>query len=169
MSETACEYAANYRNPPVHTDGLPAVTRHQPPTDEVMRMHPQTAMIENGFVHLPKEAAWLRIPARADRFPARPARRPGRFDCADARLDQGGRRRAAGLDVAIIQRAAAISGVTQPAARARYRRLPKGWVCSGNCDDGGSPSDLHEEPSRTLAATLPAAVSPAHSTAVPAA
>jgi hypothetical protein len=22
-------------------------------------MHPQTAMIENGFVHLPKEAAWL--------------------------------------------------------------------------------------------------------------
>jgi hypothetical protein len=24
-----------------------------------MRMHAQTAMIENGFVHLPKEAAWL--------------------------------------------------------------------------------------------------------------
>jgi hypothetical protein len=24
-----------------------------------MRMHAQTAMIENGFVHLPKEAPWL--------------------------------------------------------------------------------------------------------------
>jgi hypothetical protein len=24
-----------------------------------MRMHAQTAVIENGFVHLPKEAGWL--------------------------------------------------------------------------------------------------------------
>jgi predicted phage terminase large subunit-like protein len=39
--------------------GLHAVTRCQPQTDKVMRMHAQTAMIENGFVHLPKEAAWL--------------------------------------------------------------------------------------------------------------
>jgi phage terminase large subunit-like protein len=37
------------------------VTRYQPQSDTVMRMHAhaQTAMIENGFVHLPKEAAWL--------------------------------------------------------------------------------------------------------------
>ena len=40
-------------------EGLYAVTRDQPQTDKVMRMHAQTAMIENGFVHLPKEAAWL--------------------------------------------------------------------------------------------------------------
>jgi predicted phage terminase large subunit-like protein len=39
--------------------GLHAVTRYQPPSDKIMRMHAQTAMIENGFVHLPKEAAWL--------------------------------------------------------------------------------------------------------------
>jgi predicted phage terminase large subunit-like protein len=39
--------------------GLHAVTRHQPQWDKVMRMHAQTAMIETGFVHLPKEAAWL--------------------------------------------------------------------------------------------------------------
>jgi len=39
--------------------GLHAVTRYQPQTDKIMRMHAQTAMIENGFVHLPKEAAWL--------------------------------------------------------------------------------------------------------------
>ena len=39
--------------------GLHAVTRYQPQSDKVMRMHAQTAMIENGFVHLPKEAAWL--------------------------------------------------------------------------------------------------------------
>jgi len=39
--------------------GLHAVTRYQPQSDKVMRMHAQTAMIENGFVHLPKEAGWL--------------------------------------------------------------------------------------------------------------
>jgi predicted phage terminase large subunit-like protein len=38
--------------------GLHAVTRYQPQTDKIMRMHAQTAMIENGFVHLPKEAGW---------------------------------------------------------------------------------------------------------------
>jgi predicted phage terminase large subunit-like protein len=43
---------------PVH-EGLYAVTRYQPQTDKVMRMHAQTAMIENGFVHLPDAAPWL--------------------------------------------------------------------------------------------------------------
>ena len=38
---------------------LHAVTRYRPQSDKIMRMHAQTAMIENGFVHLPKEAAWL--------------------------------------------------------------------------------------------------------------
>jgi predicted phage terminase large subunit-like protein len=40
-------------------EGLHAVTRYQRQSDKVMRMHAQTAMIENGFVHLPKEAPWL--------------------------------------------------------------------------------------------------------------
>jgi predicted phage terminase large subunit-like protein len=40
-------------------DGLHTVTRYQPQSDKVMRMHAQTAMIENGFVHLPKAAPWL--------------------------------------------------------------------------------------------------------------
>jgi predicted phage terminase large subunit-like protein len=40
-------------------DGLHAVTRYQPQSDNVMRMHAQTAMIENGFVHLPDTAPWL--------------------------------------------------------------------------------------------------------------
>jgi len=39
--------------------GLHAITRYQPQSDKIMRMHAQTAMIENGFVHLPKEAGWL--------------------------------------------------------------------------------------------------------------
>ncbi len=38
--------------------GLHAVTRYQPQSDKIMQMHAQTAMIENGFVHLPKEAGW---------------------------------------------------------------------------------------------------------------
>jgi predicted phage terminase large subunit-like protein len=40
-------------------EGLHAVTRYQPQSDKVMRMHAQTAMIENGFVHVPKAAPWL--------------------------------------------------------------------------------------------------------------
>jgi hypothetical protein len=40
-------------------DGLYAVTRYQPQWDKVMRMHAQTAMIENGFVYLPDMAPWL--------------------------------------------------------------------------------------------------------------
>ena len=36
-----------------------AVERYKPELDKVMRMHAQTAMIENGFVYLPKEAPWL--------------------------------------------------------------------------------------------------------------
>jgi len=38
--------------------GLHAVTRYQPQSDKIMRMHAQTAVIENGFVHLPREAGW---------------------------------------------------------------------------------------------------------------
>ena len=40
-------------------EGLYAVTRYQPQFDKVMRMHAQTAMIENGFVHVPDTAPWL--------------------------------------------------------------------------------------------------------------
>jgi predicted phage terminase large subunit-like protein len=40
-------------------EGLHAVTRYRPQSDKVMRMHAQTAMIENGFVHLPDRAPWL--------------------------------------------------------------------------------------------------------------
>jgi predicted phage terminase large subunit-like protein len=40
-------------------DGLHAATRYQPQSDKIMRMHAQTAMIENGFVHLPDTAPWL--------------------------------------------------------------------------------------------------------------
>ncbi|MGA9550220.1 MAG: phage terminase large subunit [Rhodomicrobium sp.] len=40
-------------------DGLSMVTRFEPEGDKVMRLHAQTATIENGFVHLPREAHWL--------------------------------------------------------------------------------------------------------------
>jgi predicted phage terminase large subunit-like protein len=40
-------------------DGCHAVTRYQPTTDKVMRLHAQTALIENGFVRIPEEAPWL--------------------------------------------------------------------------------------------------------------
>ncbi len=39
--------------------GLSRVTRYKPDGDKVMRLHAQTATIENGFVHLPETAHWL--------------------------------------------------------------------------------------------------------------
>jgi predicted phage terminase large subunit-like protein len=40
-------------------DGCHGVTRYQPECDKIMRLHAQTGMIENGFVHLPETASWL--------------------------------------------------------------------------------------------------------------
>lgn len=40
-------------------DGLHGLTKYDPEGDKIMRMHAQTAMIENGFVYLPEKAAWL--------------------------------------------------------------------------------------------------------------
>jgi len=41
------------------SDGCYGVTRYQPTTDKVMRLHAQTALIENGFVRIPETAPWL--------------------------------------------------------------------------------------------------------------
>ena len=41
------------------TDGCHGVTRYQPTCDKIMRLHAQTAMIENGFVYIPETAPWL--------------------------------------------------------------------------------------------------------------
>jgi predicted phage terminase large subunit-like protein len=35
-------------------DGCHSVTRYQPDCEKIMRLHAQTAMIENGFVHIPE-------------------------------------------------------------------------------------------------------------------
>jgi predicted phage terminase large subunit-like protein len=40
-------------------EGCHGVTRYQPTCDKIMRMHAQTAMIENGFVHISETAPWL--------------------------------------------------------------------------------------------------------------
>jgi predicted phage terminase large subunit-like protein len=40
-------------------EGCHAVTRYQPTADKVMRLHAQTATIENGFVAIPETAPWL--------------------------------------------------------------------------------------------------------------
>jgi predicted phage terminase large subunit-like protein len=40
-------------------DGCHGVTRYQPDGEKTMRMHSRTAMIENGFVHIPETAPWL--------------------------------------------------------------------------------------------------------------
>jgi predicted phage terminase large subunit-like protein len=39
--------------------GLSRVTSYKPDGDKIMRLHAQTATIENGFVHLPETAHWL--------------------------------------------------------------------------------------------------------------
>lgn len=40
-------------------EGVYAVTRYVPEGDKTMRLHAQTAMIENGFVFIPHQASWL--------------------------------------------------------------------------------------------------------------
>jgi predicted phage terminase large subunit-like protein len=40
-------------------EGCYSVTRYQPDCEKIMRLHAQTAMIENGFVHIPETASWL--------------------------------------------------------------------------------------------------------------
>jgi len=40
-------------------EGVPNVQKVKPERDKVMRMHAQTAAIENGFVYVPLEAHWL--------------------------------------------------------------------------------------------------------------
>jgi predicted phage terminase large subunit-like protein len=40
-------------------EGCHAVTRYEPTRDKIMRLHAQTALIENGFVHIPEKAPWL--------------------------------------------------------------------------------------------------------------
>jgi predicted phage terminase large subunit-like protein len=40
-------------------DGCHGITRYQPDCEKIMRLHAQTAMIENGFVHIPETAPWL--------------------------------------------------------------------------------------------------------------
>jgi predicted phage terminase large subunit-like protein len=40
-------------------DGCHGVTRYHPTGDKTMRLHAQTAIIENGFVHIPETAPWL--------------------------------------------------------------------------------------------------------------
>ena len=39
--------------------GFPHVARYRPDGDKIMRLHAQSATIENGFVHLPETAHWL--------------------------------------------------------------------------------------------------------------
>ena len=41
------------------TEGCHGATRYQPTGDKTMRLHAQTAVIENGFVHIPETAPWL--------------------------------------------------------------------------------------------------------------
>jgi predicted phage terminase large subunit-like protein len=40
-------------------DGCRAATSYKPECDKIMRLHAQTALIENGLVHIPETAPWL--------------------------------------------------------------------------------------------------------------
>jgi predicted phage terminase large subunit-like protein len=41
------------------SEGMHTIKKHEPTMDKTMRMHSVTSTIENGFVHLPDETAWL--------------------------------------------------------------------------------------------------------------
>ena len=60
-------------------DGLSHVARYSPDGDKIMRLHAQSAVIENGFVFVPDEAPWLAdYLSELTDLPGRPPRRPGR-------------------------------------------------------------------------------------------
>jgi predicted phage terminase large subunit-like protein len=40
-------------------EGLHTITRYQPQSDKITRMHAQTALVGNGSVHVPNAAPWL--------------------------------------------------------------------------------------------------------------
>lgn len=40
-------------------EGMSAIKRYEPTMDKVMRLHSVTSTIENGFVHVPRNAPWL--------------------------------------------------------------------------------------------------------------
>lgn len=70
-------------------DGCHAVTRYQPECDKIMRLHAQTAIIENGFRPNPRNRPLARrIPPRDDHLPQGQTRRPGRLDRPVPRLVQ---------------------------------------------------------------------------------
>ena len=71
---------------------LSHVARYAPDGDKVMRLHAQTAVMENGFVWLPDDAPWARrLPRRAHRLSHGPPRRPGRTRPRSSWPGQGAR------------------------------------------------------------------------------
>ena len=75
----------------LRADGLYAAQGVIPDGDKVMRMHAQTAMIENGFVFLPELAPWLKTYLHElDTFPYSKHDDQADFDLSISELVQGG-------------------------------------------------------------------------------
>ena len=71
-------------------DGISHVARYSPDGDKVMRLHAQSAVIENGFVFVPEEAPWLAdYLAELTAFPAGRCDDQVELDRAGARLGKG--------------------------------------------------------------------------------
>ena len=79
-------------------DGLSHVARFSPDGDKIMRLHAQSAVIEERFRLCARGGALARrFPRRADGVPRRPPRRPGRLDRAGAGLGEATRTGGAGV------------------------------------------------------------------------
>jgi hypothetical protein len=73
-------------------DGLSHVARFSPDGDKIMRLHAQSAVIENGFVFLPEEAPWLAdYLAELTAFPAGRGRKLRNFERSSQARDIEGR------------------------------------------------------------------------------
>src|SRR5271155_4188117 len=122
-------------------DGLHAVTRYQPQADKIMRMHAQTAMIENGFIHLPKEAAWLAEYLRElIAFPK--GRHDDQVDSTAQMLDGSSEPAAAPPPTP----GSGICIKSSPSRRARRRRSPRRYrLCSRSSDAGDNDAGARRQ------------------------
>ena len=123
--------------------GLSRVTRYKPDGDKIMRLHAQTATIENGFVRLPETAHWL-----ADYlqelilFPAGRYDDQVDFDGAGVGMDENSTGRMGMAPIGRGRQAFAPECGSEFWPQNSVSQMRAGWAEGGDHPDGGAILEL---------------------------